>query len=558
MAKVLAGPALEYAIGAGLTAIFGANLLRPYRDSPIGSVPPGQYHNTQPPSASAPSSSPSASSPPPPLPPSDAESKVGMLMMMSGMSREEVLASPTMMAFANEALVESKRDRPDPYNPGVAGGMHYATTALDTLAFLQGEELILDREIEIMEGVNQRVIRDALRMAVGDVGSAVQAPNITSVQFAHMAASRGVDARLLSQVGTMIFNRFGDTDRAQAALRQWVVRRVVPKVAGGIASSVATYVMQQAYAAFREGKGGKIDEKELRKRILSAEIDEAANAVDAPDDSDGGVFTSGVSARNKINKYLNGSVANIASTDAPLGPIDRVIPKSSPTLPSSGPTASPGPAAGIFSNRLEGDNLSERRSQPAANVLKTSIPAPPVISTISPYQSYLNLERIPPPNPAPVPSTPPQNVKRKADTVTPGHDALMASQVTATYDATNAPALPNGVTGPTSARWEEYQEPFKGYNVPLTDAPNIVGIGFDAETMERKLAEGEADESPQERKAPEAMGLEQSTAPQKKQKTEETAVNTANETNPALANKGRPAPTSENPVAKVPPLHITY
>ena len=417
--------------------------------------------------------------------------------------------------------------------------MTYAQNALELSAMLRSEPV--------------------LREAMMDIGSRLEAPqNIDDTALSW--ARRGFTPSRIRQMMADVQQRFGVTDRSRAVIRQWILRSILPSVA----SATATYVLQQAYAVYRRGKGEIINVDEA---IRYREIIEAAEAVDGQDDDDGnntgrpssaGVFSSGLAERAKKAQFmrgefesLNGSVLNIPSTDAPLGVVDSVIPKSSPTLPPTGPIHSLGPSGAIFTPDLQGDRLSERRSQKAANVLRTTIPVPPIISSISPAQSYMALERIPPPPPPPTPSVPAQTTKRKADFITPEQDFLMASQVTATYDTNNVPALPGGVTGPTSQRWREYEAPYQGYNVPLTDAPNLVGIGFDAETMERKMAE----EGNEKSEPATPMGMEHAQPPGAEPLTP-TPVNTANETNPAVANKGKPQ--TKQPAAELPPPHIRY
>ncbi len=563
--KLLAGPLFDYVLATGLAAglVPGVTSLKPWRDSTeINELPVSRYRNVAPPPASAPSSSPSASSP---MLQDDRPVGIGMLMMMGNLSEAEIKASPTLMQFAaekfgdeNEARYATSRVISDRDAVQVATAARIPTS--EARAYVEA----LQRGQDALDFSAMVAGEQLLQEAMNDVGSAMEAKQ-TPDQFARMAVERGVTVRRVVQVRNMIRERYGETARERATFRAWLVKRILPATAG----AAATYILQQAYAAFKEGKGGIVNVEEIKSKVLAREIDEAVGMVDGEDDSDGRpeypVPRSGVNDRyargawiEDAKNMLNGSVLNIPSTDAPLGPIDRFIPKSEPTLPPSGGVVGPGPSGSIFSSKLDGDRLSERRSEPSANVLRTRIPVPPSLSVIPPSQSYLNLERIPPPNQAPVPSTPPQNLKRKADIITPGHDAMMASQVTATYDATNTPALPGGVTGPTSARWKEYTQPYKGYNVPLTDAPNLVGIGFDAETMERKLAEGDADETPEERKKPEAMGIEHTPSETPEPAMESDTVNVANETNPSLGNKGRPAPPQAAPATKTPPPHIRY
>jgi hypothetical protein len=424
-----------------------------------------------------------------------------------------------------------------------------------------------------------------LREAMNDVGSFLERPQAIG-DFAQILVRRGMNANRLMQGVNRAREIFGDSARMQAIVRRWVVNTVLPAAA----SSAATYLLRQLYAVFREFKGGiaEVDKETTTRELMAARADVDGQDDDDGNDSgvfssglhtrpsliverddapeDGEFFSSGVNDRAKRGKFmrdeferLNGSVANIPATDDPLGVVDKVIPKSAPTLPPSTPTGYMGPAGDIFTPNFEGDRLSERPDQPSANVRKSTIPLPPVISRISPAQSYMALEHVQPPPPAPMPSVPAQTLKRKSDMITPGQDAFMTTQVTCVYDANSVPALPGGVTGNTSQNWRDYEAPYGGYNVPLTEAPNLVGIGYDAETMERKMAEGdrEGEEVEPEHTSAQTNDKEhQQPAPPADTDKPPSGVNAANETNPAVANKGKPPPNK--PLSEPVPTHIRY
>lgn len=397
-----------------------------------------------------------------------------------------------------------------------------------------------------------------------DFGAASET-TVTRPMFVRMLQRNRVTASRIQRVAARIYERYGNTQEARATIRKWLVQRILPTAAGA-----AAYVYRQNASLFgtdgqstpsvdRGRKGGiaEVDERE---------IDEAAGEAEEYYES-GQMYKDntrapGVSSRSFMDKFnaidgnprpppLLGSVGGTASPDAPLGPTDSLFPKSSPLVPPSNlPRGSGLPGAGIFTARLDGDSLSERVGTPAAAVKRTTIPVPPAINYIAPSQYYAGTERrYVAERTAPV-ATHAQSLKRKADTITTHQDRNMEAQVPQTYDSTQIPSMPASVNANTSVQWKEYAAPYTGYNVPLTDTPNVVGIGFDAATSERELAEKSMGQEGKEVSQPAPAPVPgKEVAPLVPAPGKE--VNPANATNPALRNvdKAKPAMGGEHPQA---------
>lgn len=252
---------------------------------------------------------------------------------------------------------------------------------------------------------------------------------------------------------------------------------------------------------------------------------------------------------------LASGVGSTSAPDETLGAADLFIPRSSPTLPEA-PMRPPSRSetTDVLFARPSGNSLSERNGQYAALTRRTSIPVPPTINAISSSQYYysrerpvvLPAERMPPP-------PPPQGLKRKAE-IEPTHsNRYTEAQIPQTYDSTNIPSMPSAVAPGTSYEWREYSAPYAGYNVPLTSAPNVVGM-YDAESSAREMAIKGMAPSFNGREMPTPpQTLPQPTAPQipmpmgNGKEQPRMDVNAANATNPAFRNRVPPPPAQTPP-----------
>lgn len=408
-------------------------------------------------------------------------------------------------------------------NAGVSHPLNKAAEQLEFVRWMAGEPRVAD----------------LMNQAMADAGAANQTV-YTPYMFVQELLQRGATLPRVQEAMAYADANFGNGERARATFRRWIVNRVIP----GLLTTGATAGATQIYKAGASLLStGRLDGNE--EFDMSAEMNQAAADVDNTGDENFRAFhrVSGVS--NFDDYYdlsgfapLKGSVLNTPSPSAPLGPRDSIIPKSSPSVPYAPPTAPSGEVGlGIFSDVLSGDIFSERPSMAAANTRRTTIPVPAIQSYIPPSQYYTdNMERVQP-QPAPVQPRPDASLlKRKATQSTTHDDRVMESYVTHSYDNSMIPALPGGMTASTGFNWKEYTDDLRGINVPLTEAINLVGIGFDAQTSEREKAQIAA--------APAAADSEKA--------NESPHVNAANAANPAFANAGKPPtePAKDKPVVE--------
>ncbi len=407
--------------------------------------------------------------------------------------------------------------------------------------------------------------------AMQDVAAAAEVV-MNRDNFLQRVVASGISVTRLQAIRASIMSRFGDSQQARATLRRWIVNRVLP----AIGSAAATYALKQAWPVDKDKKGG-IAGVEDDDYVDEDEIDRAAKDIAGPDAD---LFNSNIRAPHNAwnwklfeenaseadeSKYsvraphnvvgtrplrpLPGSAAGTAAPAVPLGPTDSTFPKSSPIYPQSGKIAVEYlPGAGVFDEFLTGDYISERANEPAANVLKSSIPPGPTVKSVPSSQHYANVEPVS--HRAVPPPTPSQNLKRKAAAETSHHERTMEGQITQNYDPTFVSGLPSSVTANSSTQWKEYVAPYRGYNIPLDDAPNVVGL-YDAQESERERAQaaGTRDKeptNPAKRAQVQVPQPETPTAtPVVNENPSEAPLNAANETNPAFRNVGRARPAPE-------------
>jgi hypothetical protein len=391
---------------------------------------------------------------------------------------------------------------------------------------------ILNKQAETNEWVRRMAgMAPIYQEAMTDAGLAM-GQVFTPNSFASMLADRGIPVRNFDRVIRRIVDQFGDTANAQAFIKRWLVNKILPVAKKALitaaGTAVANEVIQSGMSLFREFNEGEYDETEEDKQ-LDSEISKAISDV-----------TGGVKPMHVLDgfKYLNGSAANTPSPEMFLGPADGYIPKSQPIYPYSAPPSSQRmPGMEIFTAPLTGDSLSERVGVAAANVRKSSIPVPPAFNYISTTQSYSDgMEHAVLRAPTVIP---PESLKRKAADEPTHSNRFIEKQVPWNYDPAFTPGIPSSVNAATSVEWREYSGENRGFNVPLTDAPNIVGIGFDAETTERQMNMSSSDSG----------GMEHTMDGDKTDKS--PPVNPANQTNPIYKNteKAKPEESKEKPVA---------
>lgn len=498
IAKVLGGPLLEAGAAAVATAVLGEKAvhgLRPYRDMTPEEIK--ATRNELPPPAGSTGSSPSSSSPSPEV-----------LAMIEAAHRNARLQEQTSNALMTRMDV------------------------MERMAIINlNANRIVDMEDEFESSVQE---------ALGNWRAAEQVP-MTRYGFARRLAERGLSAERIRTVFERIRARYGTTQAARAIATRWLVDKALPAAAG----AASGFLAGRAPAVFREGKGD----------IVGADDDEITRAAEEVNDPAATGTSFGDSIRAPHSAFdkgafkraydsLPGAASGTAAPDMPFGPIDSLLPKSAPSIPSSSnPSAAVLPGASIFTEPLSGDELSERPSMPRANVMKSNIPLPVALVSISPRESYADIEhRYVRPREEVMP-TPQQTLKRKASTITSHQDRGVEAQIPQNYDPTFVPGMPSSVNANSSVEWREYTAPYKGYNVPLTESI-VVGIGYDAETSERELAQASTSEGT-EHALEAGPGNASTTTAQPSTTPASNEVNSANVTNPAFQNMEKSKPTAQ-------------
>lgn len=422
--------------------------------------------------------------------------------------------------------------RPPSYQ-GEDGGYHPLNKLAEQSAFVRR-----------MAGLDDGAV--LLREAMADAGAASE-QLFTPWSFVQFLSSRGVEHSRVEAAMRNVSRRFGDTANSKAIFRRWIVDKALPAAA----TAAVTYAANRGLALLSSDNGG-IQEVYDDEEALDSEIDEAiANMDTSPYGYEPRNFHRVVSVKSRDFDgipALDGSVIHTPSPGTPLGFLDTAIPKSSPTTTSSSYAPDSLPGLGIFSERMQGDTLSERAGMESARVRKSSIPIAHTPNSSDPRRAHALhdasiYQRI---------LSPPtdNNLKRKAASTPTHNERGVEAQVTQNFDPQYVPALPSSVSGATSIDWRNYTGEGRGYQVPFTDTPNVVGIGYDAEAFSRQEANTKAIEPPTESPSipiSETPKFKASGTPQEhfERKNE---VNAANTTNPAFRNVGRAAPEEQEPV----------
>lgn len=453
-----------------------------------------------------------------------------------------------------------------------------------------------------------------LRDAMGDAGAANDVVYTPSL-FARALRRAGVDFARVQEARARIMAEY-PPQRAQAIFRKWVVDRVVPSLATSGITYGAKELFNvlndpNVVGGSREAEGGMqtpddpqkgpsmvsgvnrrsrpppTDKPEMtsgvnkreksrlnevtpplpemasgvnlrektRKTILDKEIMDAANPVGAT----GGHSDHAIRPPRGIGRIpiqfmaLDGSVDDTPDPDLPLGPADNIIPKSAPIYP---PTFSPptAPAGhGIFTDSMRGDSLSERANDPHAYIRRSTIPPPPSIVAIPSSQSYSPNIHGTPMFQSPTPPPPQQGFKRRAEMEPIHSQRHMENQIMQNYDPAFVPSMPSSVNANTSVHWQQYSGTNHGFTAPLDDAPNVVGIGYDAQTVEREFAQDMfktphqeiSKESSQKAPSESATSTPADSPPSEPKKDD--GVNAANATNPTYRNVERAVPIATKP-----------
>lgn len=405
------------------------------------------------------------------------------------------------------------------------------------------DEQLSERFFNAAASPAQHLMREAMR----DAGSANEVV-YTPTTFARALARSRASMTWANNAMRAVYDRYGDNANAQAIFRRVVVNKLIPALVGSGVTFVAKKIANEIYAVDREKKGGKVEitQDTFDRDVLDREISEAEKAVDVGVTGENPSFYQKISKRQEVDPRglflpLSGSVANTPGADLPLGPLDDLIPKSAPIYPSAPPDPdSRLPGMSIFDDRLRGDTLSERAGNPHALVTRSRISVPETIEYVPPTQYYSSMPHRPSPMEQPQVPPPQQSMKRKAISEPTHMQRNMEFQIPQNFDPQYVPAFPSSVNANTSVQWKEYTGANQGFHVPLDDAPNLVGIGFDAQTVERQFAQQSF--KPPEKNENVPMGIDAKQDNMSSPHDIAPAVNAANVTNPVFKNAQKPPP----------------
>lgn len=421
------------------------------------------------------------------------------------------------------------------------------------------------------------------------VGSALEiAPSPSFI--GNLCARAGITLEETRQATAIAVRNYGSNLVSRQVVSQWLVNRLAPVLGGTVGGAAAGFIIgqnpgeknqadlgfwektaigqwigdassvQQALIPEMVGDNGNFEELKaaakaraldqrdyIISKILERELLQAGEAVTG---GYGGLDSSQIP--EDIRKALKGAATQIPYVGKVLGVVDKFIQKSAPTYPPVGDHfVRELPGARAFVPRFLGDTLSERPSIEAAGVKRTSIPPAPAEVRLSGRDSFYSpltyadtkprivKQNLPPPPPRTTSST------RELEVLVPQN-----------FDPTFTPALPPNVTGSSSAVWTEYSGNKRAAPNTLPSAPNVVGIGFDAEEQERKIAM----EPPEKKMAlethtPDAGPSEKPTA-MVEEPPSSSMVNAANATNPAMKDADKTA--VKMPPPPPPPTTTTH
>lgn len=399
-------------------------------------------------------------------------------------------------------------------------------------SLLRGGDLdVFDADMEFEQSVED---------AISESGSRVmQALELAPEPglFGRVMAKAGITVRAAKDALAIAMRNYSNRAEASQVFQRWLSNRIGPVLGAGVYGGAAGFILGQKpweknradMSVFEKTQVGRwitdldtyfteslhsinqgkpeIDVAKITSKIIDREIMEAKDQLDKEGGTPG--------ARGG----LNGSVLNTPSPSLPFGPDDTMVPKSSPTYEAPPRSRTTLPPTDAFTSRYDGDALSERGSDPAARTLKSSIPSGPSVN-------YSADDFRVPAGPAASPWVSGVN-KRKAELAIFDDSRRTERVISQNYDPTYTSSLPASVTPATSAEWKEYNPEFKSQTRPLTDAPNVVGIGFDEASTERQLAIKSLEQKPGE-------GAD---------RNYHSVVAPSNQTNPAVKDSGKnPAP----------------
>lgn len=391
-----------------------------------------------------------------------------------------------------------------------------------------------ERESSILAG--NSIVRDAFTEAREALEIKNEMP-IPAESFARSAAAARITPSRVSQAYNAIASRIRDRETMRRVLSKWLYNKLLP----GMAGAGVTWALERVFSDVTpEHSNREVTPHQIEQSAIQRELDVAFADLGFAD-----VF----SVLPDADQPSEGSVHWTPNPIHNYGVGGSVIPRKSSVYPVA--PAVPLSLDPILGQKLTGDGLSERYNDSRAKRSRTSLEVPTNFTpTVLPV--------VPPSN-----DDVDRNIQTSALTSQYGNKGGLRAvhrvkviptlaekpettqpEITRNFDATYTQSVPSTITGPTSGRPEDYTGTNRPYKQTLSDAPNVVGMGYDESQTERFLMDMvTSDES----KLPTTPSAGTTTVPY--------SVSVADTKNPLFANVGVPLPT-ETPQPAIMPRQL--
>lgn len=330
---------------------------------------------------------------------------------------------------------------------------------------------------------------------------------VSESQFADAIVQSGTRVSSIQRAAERLSSRFGfDSPATRAALRKYVLRRLLPAAA----SAAATFALKQTWSAITGAPSeSRNEEFDMRRVDIGRELDDYEFDYDMGEIlRDMGIGDGAVPHKDYSDSLLpiEGSVLFTPDPNRPYGVRDSYMPTPVPPYPAMPSLKRPPPSGDVFNYALQGTNLSERGDDLRARRTRTRLDQPLPLPSPSPAipldQARASLPQAPASTNTPPPPVPSagltssganfrQNPALQMIQRVKGYEQQLSEDhaVTQNYDPTMTTSMPANVSAPTSTFAEDYTGENRAYRQFLDDAPNVVGIGYDEYSTERDVME---------------------------------------------------------------------
>ena len=330
---------------------------------------------------------------------------------------------------------------------------------------------------------------------------------VSDSQFADVIVQSGTRVTSIQRAAERLASRFGlDSPATRAALRKYVLRRLLPAAA----SAAATFALKQTWSAITGAPSeSRNEEFDMRRVDIGRELDDYELDYDIGEVlRDMGIGDGAVPHKDYSDSLLpiEGSVLFTPDPNRPYGVRDSFMPTPVPPYPAMPSLKRPPPSGDVFNYALQGTNLSERGDDIRARRTRTRLDQPLPLPSPSPeiplVQARASLPQAPASTNTPPPPVPSagltssganfrQNPALQMIQRVKGYEQQLSEDhaITQNYDPTMTTSMPANVSAPTSTFAEDYTGENRAYRQFLDDAPNVVGIGYDEYSTERDVME---------------------------------------------------------------------